>query len=911
MNINIQKFIRKKAFYVLVAFLILFSGGKVFASTNSAFHISQLKNGIFQEVYTPSFQTQFSTKTFDFTNLSQSLTLKINESGDLPYSGMDSAILNACGTKLTPSSAYYTENNQSVLEDITSLDLNVVVTHNKPIQISWNLPAGCSTATLSMNANEYGEALPMEGKSKYVLGSNSGSLLIDGKITETDGTKPIYRPFWEPTSGHPNGYTYLYAKDDAGYLYFAADITADNTNDIGPDWIAITIGDKEFKVTDADDTYGKCAFGLTSKVAYKHQTCELKIPKSLITVTPVVSFTLRYYGTAAVIVSGLGDGLTDYSIAANATDTLTISMSGGLPLSVDSRTAIENALNDGMDQANVLHYAWDINGTIATLTITGDTSNTTTFANDVFINSFTDTEDGSWIGPFMLVNSSPFAGGDGTSGSPYQISACQQLQDMNTNLSANYILNNDIDCSATRTWNEFEAVLGFEPVGNSGNPFVGNLDGNNKTITGLYINRPGSDDIGLFGNIGLQTASVSMKDLTLMNFDITGSNSVGILAGDALSDDESKSFIVSNVHITGESVVTGSYGIGGIVGSTDNLEMDSSSVAGVINVNSGYGGGLVGSVGNSEDPAGINIRSSYSTANVVGSGNTPYIGGLIGQVYCNGGWICNIETSYSSGNVNGGNNVGGLVGYNNAAITNTYALGNVNGDDGKAGSLVGSNNGIGAISNSYAAESVTGDGSNVGGLIGANYGAGSVSAYFNCENSVQGCVGRFNGTPKTTAEMKTLSTFVDWDFLGPEYIWAIDTLGVKNNGYPYLQWQTFDEVGPTFQELSAGDTRVININEGQTITTNPYTIYVKPTDGAGITKVEFYIDNILICTDTTADVNGYYSCEWDTSKYHSDVKIIAYDALGNSTTLTRTTTVNLTGVPNTGCLLYTSDAADE
>ncbi|MEI6266470.1 MAG: fibronectin type III domain-containing protein [bacterium] len=110
---------------------------------------------------------------------------------------------------------------------------------------------------------------------------------------------------------------------------------------------------------------------------------------------------------------------------------------------------------------------------------------------------------------------------------------------------------------------------------------------------------------------------------------------------------------------------------------------------------------------------------------------------------------------------------------------------------------------------------------------------------------------------------------------------------------------------PTFVDLP-GTSSAINVTEGQTITTNPYTIKVKPTDTDGIKKVEFYIDNILICTDTTADSDGVYSCDWDTSKYHSDIKVLAYDTNDNvSTALTRSATVRLasttTGkLPETG-----------
>ncbi len=46
-----------------------------------------------------------------------------------------------------------------------------------------------------------------------------------------------------------------------------------------------------------------------------------------------------------------------------------------------------------------------------------------------------------------------FADGDGSGGDPYQIEDCLDLQAMNNDLTASYILINDIDCSATSGWN--------------------------------------------------------------------------------------------------------------------------------------------------------------------------------------------------------------------------------------------------------------------------------------------------------------------------------------------------------------------------------------------------------------------------------------------------------------------------
>jgi hypothetical protein len=72
------------------------------------------------------------------------------------------------------------------------------------------------------------------------------------------------------------------------------------------------------------------------------------------------------------------------------------------------------------------------------------------------------------------------------------------------------------------------------------------------------------------------------------------------------------------------------------------------------------------------------------------------------------------------------------------------------------------------------------------GLISANHMRGTgdlivINCYYNSETSGQSDNdGR--GIPKTTAEMKTQSTFVGWDFTTP--IWAID--GSTNDGYPFF-----------------------------------------------------------------------------------------------------------------------------
>ena len=87
----------------------------------------------------------------------------------------------------------------------------------------------------------------------------------------------------------------------------------------------------------------------------------------------------------------------------------------------------------------------------------------------------------------------------------------------------------------------------------------------------------------------------------------------------------------------------------------------------------------------------------------------------------------------------------------------------------------------------------------------------------------------------------------------------------------------------------------LNLKDNQVVTTNPYLISAKVENPSSISKVEFYVDDVLIGTATLPDVEGNFTAVWDTSKYHSTIKVVAYDASGNSSTALRNTTVQLNG----------------
>ena len=198
------------------------------------------------------------------------------------------------------------------------------------------------------------------------------------------------------------------------------------------------------------------------------------------------------------------------------------------------------------------------------------------------------------------------------------------------------------------------------------------------------------------------------------------------------------SYATGNVSKEGSSGVpsqTSSVGFGGLVGQALG-NITNSYATGTVNyngtLNAAEGANNVG-VGGLAGLAGGNIESSYASATVnaltdVGGGNatTFGVGGLIGRQ--SGGGINN---SYASGDVTArmSNNVGGLVGWQQGDIQNSFAIGNVIGRD-QTGGLVGrqldGGNMATEIVNSFAIGNVIGR-DQAGGLVGAMWGGANVT----------------------------------------------------------------------------------------------------------------------------------------------------------------------------------------
>lgn len=325
-----------------------------------------------------------------------------------------------------------------------------------------------------------------------------------------------------------------------------------------------------------------------------------------------------------------------------------------------------------------------------------------------------------------------FAGGDGTTSSPYQITDIYGLQGLATTSSLwgrSFALANDIQAGITANWN---SGAGFMPIGNSTTPFSGQFLGQNHSINGLTIYRPTTDYVGLFG--ATKATASTIQDLHLTNVSITGRDNVGGMYGIGGKN-------LQNDTVSG--TITGNNNVGGIVGyltSSGVYAGNAFAALGRVSFSGAVTG--VGNVGGVVGTSESLVINSFSSGTVTGSLDS--VGGLVGWSKPIGGGGGYVITSGSIADVTGRDYVGGLIGLNGdpstiiattgsgvslqnyyrpgGAITSSFAGGDVfssgTTSTGGAGGLVGYNAGV--ITDSYSTGSVTSSGmyTYTGGLVG-------------------------------------------------------------------------------------------------------------------------------------------------------------------------------------------------
>lgn len=366
---------------------------------------------------------------------------------------------------------------------------------------------------------------------------------------------------------------------------------------------------------------------------------------------------------------------------------------------------------------------------------------TTVFANDTV-------PDGNWS-DYAAEN---FAGGSGTKEDPYQIATAEQLAKLSNDVADGtsykgmyFKLESNIDLS-DHVWSPIGVRIWPSSGNSTSNAFRGFFDGNNCTISGLYVDeRTTLNAAGLFGYIVKsdenKDAEVGVKNLTIedaviysneeglmvnmagilvawamanpgysVNFEgitVSGqiitestnnSNKVGGMAGDATR------CVFTDCHVV-DVTITGAGNCGGFAGNAVSSSFEYCSTSGTIDGTLAVGGFVGYSV-----YATLNEATSsfiYCTADVDVTGNLYALGGFAGAAQKSDFKNCAAYGDVTSTVENHTPITGGFIGDNNGSnISQCHAAGTVSAvsNEGPAGGFVGSST-SGTITNcSFDAE---------------------------------------------------------------------------------------------------------------------------------------------------------------------------------------------------------------
>ena len=255
--------------------------------------------------------------------------------------------------------------------------------------------------------------------------------------------------------------------------------------------------------------------------------------------------------------------------------------------------------------------------------------------------------------------------GNGEVDSPYIITTAEELKwfrdEVNcgrNNICAKIADNVEVIdmstvCHAADKSQNLEEVS-WEPIGNTTNRYMGTFDGNNKTITNLYINA-NQEYSGLFGYTFIST----IKNLTFVNANVTNTNSfTGILVGYGYGGTYQNIMTSTSCEVNGGDVTGGI--AGKLAGNAYNC-VNYATVQGKEQV-----GGLFSSYDSSTS---ITACANYGKV----TASSLWVGGLVG--YFNSGTI---QDCANYGDVKGTNHVGGMAGFvSSGKIQNVFSYGNV------------------------------------------------------------------------------------------------------------------------------------------------------------------------------------------------------------------------------------------
>ena len=268
-----------------------------------------------------------------------------------------------------------------------------------------------------------------------------------------------------------------------------------------------------------------------------------------------------------------------------------------------------------------------------------------------------------------------YAGGDGTSGNPYQIATAEQLAllahqtNEGTGGDACYILTDTICLNGLegQSW---------QPIGTEDYPFTGHFDGNQFPISDMYITE--ADFSGLFGNT--LNATICYIRLT-------------------------EALIVNSIFPNAEGLIVGKATNTNIINCTSNGSMYRMT---------DKRGGIVGHfIVDTPETDTVFLKDCVNYANLSG---VHYLGGIVGYTQITNGNMC-IEHCINLGNISDGASSGGIVGAgsffirhcDNYGMISSYSI---------AGGIVGQRDDFGQIMFCTNHDKALVQGEIAGGIIG-------------------------------------------------------------------------------------------------------------------------------------------------------------------------------------------------
>lgn len=273
-------------------------------------------------------------------------------------------------------------------------------------------------------------------------------------------------------------------------------------------------------------------------------------------------------------------------------------------------------------------------------------------------------ENGTEPAPEESEGTAVFAGGSGSAEDPWQIATAEQLDRVRDDLTAHYVLVDDIDLSGYENWMPIGAFQSKSDapedaeVPHPDYAFTGTFDGAGHTISHLTVSCEAPMGAGLFGcAAGTDSSAAYIGHFTLKDVNVSGFYLVGGAVGLQFMNCP-----VSDIHLVGNNTLAGMQGVGGIVGTGFDLISDCSATADITVM--GDDGACAGLI------AGGTTMSSIKNCEVTGGsitaeGNATWGFGAL----CGAPWgaaeITDCKVSGTVITVSGENNrlVGGLVGF--------------------------------------------------------------------------------------------------------------------------------------------------------------------------------------------------------------------------------------------------------